>query len=103
MWRGNINSGSGSPTLQFLLKFEILKLYEFKLLHTSSDMKNTTYLKRNMLTMRIVYILIKFLHFMSYKSFEQKTVFLFSKEEASLQKYRKNILNFFFFFNCRGS
>jgi hypothetical protein len=43
MWRGNINSGLGSPTLQFLLKFEILKLYKFKLLHTSSDMKNTTY------------------------------------------------------------
>jgi hypothetical protein len=27
------------------------------------------------LTMRIEYIFIRFLHFMSYKSFEQKTVF----------------------------
>jgi hypothetical protein len=36
--------------------------------------------------MRIEYIFIMFLHFMLYKSFEQKTVRWFSKEEASLQK-----------------
>jgi hypothetical protein len=34
-----------------------------------------------MLTMRIEYIFIKFLHFMSYKSFELKTVFWFNKKE----------------------
>jgi hypothetical protein len=39
-----------------------------------------------------------FLHFMSYKSFEQKTVFQFSKKEASFQKWRKIFLEFFFFF-----
>lgn len=39
-----------------------------------------------MLTMRIEYIFIKFLHFMSYKIFEQKTVFWFNKDEASLKK-----------------
>jgi hypothetical protein len=39
--------------------------------------------------MRIEYIFIRFLHFMSYKSFWQKTVFWFSKEEASLKKKKK--------------
>jgi hypothetical protein len=48
--------------------------------------------------MRIEYILIRFLHFMSYKSFEQKTMFLFSKEKASPQKWRKNILKWIFLF-----
>jgi hypothetical protein len=37
--------------------------------------------------MRIRYIFIRFLHFMSYKNFEQKTVFLFSKEKASLSLF----------------
>jgi hypothetical protein len=36
--------------------------------------------------MKIEYIFIRFLHFMSYKSFEQKIVFCFSKEKASFQK-----------------
>jgi len=45
-----------------------------------------------MLTMKIEYIFVRLLYFMSYKSFEQKTVFWFNKEEASFQKWRKNIL-----------
>jgi hypothetical protein len=37
-----------------------------------------------MLTMRIEYIFIRFVHFMLYKCFEQKTMFWFSKEEATI-------------------
>jgi hypothetical protein len=60
----------------------------------------------DMLIMRIEYIFIKFLHFMSYKSLEQKTVFLFNKEEAFLQKKRKKhfgffVLNFIALITCR--
>jgi hypothetical protein len=39
----------------------------------------------------------RFLHFMLYKSFELKIVYWFSKEEASLQKWRKIFLKWFFF------
>jgi cytochrome b subunit of formate dehydrogenase len=39
--------------------------------------------------MRIGYIFIMFLHFMSYKNFERKTVFWFSKEKKCLFKSKE--------------
>jgi hypothetical protein len=48
--------------------------------------------------MRIEYIFIRFLQFMSYRNFEQKTVFWFSKEEVSLKVKKKPFEMIFFFF-----
>jgi hypothetical protein len=48
--------------------------------------------------MRIEYIFIRFLQFMSYRNFEQKTIFWFSKEEVSLKVKKKPFEMIFFFF-----
>jgi hypothetical protein len=50
--------------------------------------------------MRIEYIFIRFLHFMSYKSLEKKTVFLFSKEKKSSFKSEEKTFWNDFVFGC---
>jgi desulfoferrodoxin (superoxide reductase-like protein) len=47
--------------------------------------------------MRIEYIFIRFLQFMSYRNFEQKTIFWFSKEEVSLKVKKKSFGRIFFY------
>jgi len=64
--------------------------------HALNSMKNASYYKCDMLTMRIEYIFIRFLYFMSYKISEQKTVFLFNKDKKVSSKVKEKFFNFFF-------